>query len=222
MCEKERIYTRDRMVFGVGINDADYILQIVKPDHSARYGNGKYKQKLIWRCPYYQSWKSMLERCYSEKFHQRQPTYKGCVVSEEWKLFSNFRKWMIGQDWEGMHLEKDLLVFGNKVYSPETCVFVTGQVNGFLVESSKRRGDLPLGVVYKKSTGKFLSQCSNPLTGTSEHLGYFYCEFEAHKAWLAKKLEHAYALAAIQTDQRVAIALIERYENYQSDRLMED
>lgn len=163
----------------------------------------------------------MIVRCYSSKYHSRS-TYKDCYVQDEWKTFSNFRKWMEAQEWEGLHLEKDLLICGNKVYSPDTCVFVTQQVNGFLIDSVEFRGEWPIGVNWHKNVGKFIAQCNNPFTKKSEHLGVFDCPYEAHAAWLAKKLEHAYALAAIQTDPRVAAALIERYTNYQSDRIKEE
>lgn len=195
-----------RLVYGVGINDADYktreVIQV----------NGK--QVTLWTCPFYRKWRDMLTRCYSKKFHQRQPTYKGCIVSEEWLLFSNFRKWMVEQDWEKKELEKDLLVYGNKVYSAETCVFVTSQVNVFLTDSGKTRGEWPIGVYWRRYVGKFMAQCRNPFTGKRENLGYFLCPYEAHRAWLKRKLELAHQLAAIQSDTRVAQAVIDRYTNY--------
>lgn len=48
----------------------------------------------------------------------------GCSVCEEWLTFSNFKRWMEQQDYEGKALDKDLLVSQNKTYSSETCVFV--------------------------------------------------------------------------------------------------
>ena len=61
-----------------------------------------------------------------------------------------------------------------------------------------------------------MSKCRNPFTKKQEFLGYFTCEQEAHQAWLKRKLELAYELVAIQTDQRVAEALIDRYSNYKT------
>lgn len=193
-------------IYGVGINDVEY--------HVTKREKINAKWKITWRCPYYATWSSMLERCYSEKKQNTNPTYRGCTVSEEWLTFSNFRKWMIEQEWEGMQLDKDLLVSGNKHYSAETCVFVTQQVNNFLVDSGKTRGKYLIGVYLNKGNNKYISSCRNPFTTKQEHLGYFNNEAEAHKTWLSKKLEHAYALAAIQTDERIAIALISRYLNY--------
>ena len=200
-----------KLVYGVGINDADYV---VEKRETIGYVNGVRKKKLVWVCPYYLAWKNMLKRCYSAKYQERQPTYKGCSVSEEWLRFSNFKRWMEKQDWEGLQLDKDLLFEGNKVYSKETCVFVTRGVNLFTTESGESRGECLIGVYWNKGAGKFMSMCRNPLTKKQEHLGYFTCEKEAHQEWLKRKLELAHLVAAEQTDERVAKALIERYTNY--------
>ena len=47
------------------------------------------------------------------------------------------------QDYDGKHLDKDLLVCNNKVYSPETCVFVPREINQFLTKSNNSRGKYP-------------------------------------------------------------------------------
>lgn len=77
---------KPKLVYGVGINDADY------PTTQREKVNGEWK--ITWRCLYYDRWVSMLTRCYSSKCHEKQPTYKGCSVCDEWLTFSNFRKWM--------------------------------------------------------------------------------------------------------------------------------
>ena len=68
-----------KLVYGVGINDADYVVRRMKTIKV----NGKRKQKLVWECPYYRVWKAMLQRCYSIKTQDKNPSYKGCSVSEE-------------------------------------------------------------------------------------------------------------------------------------------
>jgi hypothetical protein len=200
-----------KLVYGVGINDADYV---VTKKETIRHVNGKRKQRLVWICPYYRVWHNMLERCYSPKFQEKYTTYKGCSVSKEWLRFSNFKRWMEKQDWEGLQLDKDLLFEGNKIYSAETCVFVTKAINTFTTDRGNDRGEWLIGVDWHKRVGKFKSQCRNPFTKKGEYLGYFACEQQAHKAWLKRKLELAHLLAAEQTDERVAKALIERYTNY--------
>lgn len=200
-----------KLVQGIGINDADYV---VRKYEQLGYVDGKRKQKLVWECPFYKAWVCMLARCYSAKLHARNPTYADCTVSKEWHTFSNFRAWMESQDFEGKQLDKDLLVKGNKVYGPNVCVFVSQTVNKFTVDCGASRGKFLIGACWDKPTEKFQAKCSNPLTKKNEHLGLFSCEVEAHQAWLKRKLELAHELAAIQTDTRVAKALIDRYMNY--------
>lgn len=196
-----------KLVYGVGTNNADYVVEKKETVEV----NGVQKQKRVWVCPHYQTWRNMLERCYSAKLHERQPTYKGCTVSKEWHTFSNFRAWMVAQDWEGLQLDKDLLIEGNKVYGSDTCVFVTQTVNSFTNDYGAKRGEWPIGVYWDKGKNKFRAQCHNPFTKKTENLGRFTCEQEAHEAWLKRKLELAHELAVVQTDPRVAKALVDRY-----------
>lgn len=191
---------RTRLIQGVGINDADYPV--------CRKENGKQ----VWRCPYYETWTGMLKRGYSDKLKNKYPTYQDVTVCEEWHSFMRFRAWMESQDWEGKHLDKDILLQGNKMYSPTTCVFVDGSVNLFLTDRAAARGEWPIGVYWHEQKQKFRSQCNNPFTKKREHLGYFHCPSQAHQAWKKRKHELAYQLAEIQTDQRVAEALRTRYK----------
>ena len=197
-----------KLIYGVGINDVDYV--VAKFEFLGRV-DGKQKKKALWRCPYHQAWVSMLTRCYSTKLQERSPTYRGCSVSEEWLTFSNFKSWMEKQGFEGKHLDKDLLFEDNKVYSAETCVFVTPLVNTFTTETKASQGGWMVGVCLDKALEKFVAQCRNPFTKKNEYLGLFTNEQQAHDAWLKRKLELAHELAAIQTDQRIAKALIDRY-----------
>lgn len=199
-----------KLVFGVGVNDADYVIE---KRETVGYEDGK--RKLVWKCPYYRAWADMLKRCYSAKYQESNPPYKGCSVSEEWLIFSNFRSWMAAQDWEGKQIDKDILFEGNKLYSSDTCVFVTRMANMFITDSRAARGEWLMGVCWHKRDGKFRAQCNNPFTKKREHLGYFTYEQEAHEAWLKRKLELAHELAAIQEDPRVAKALIVRYSKSQ-------
>lgn len=189
-----------KLVHGIGINDADCV---VKPTV-----NGK-----MVRCPYYRKWKDMLKRCYSAKEHERRPTYIGCTACEDWIYFSKFKAWMIEQDWEGKDLDKDILVPGNKIYSPETCVFIDSIVNAFTTDRGAARGVHPIGVYFQKATGKLMARCNNPFTKTQEYLGRFTDPEQAHFAWKNRKHDLAVQLADSKyvTDGRVAAALRSRY-----------
>lgn len=195
-----------KLVCGVGINDVDYSLS------EPKLINGK--KKWFVTCPFYKVWQQMLERCYGKKHAERNPSYVGCSVVEEWFRLSTFKAWMEQQDWEGNHLDKDLLVKGNKVYGPDTCVFISAKVNTFMTENKTSVGEHPVGVSYDKRKKKFSAQCNDASLGRSKHLGYFTEPQDAHVAWLAFKLTLAKMLASEQTDERVAKALIDRYENY--------
>lgn len=105
-------YSKESLVYGVGINDADYPV-------SARDENGK-----EWRCPFYKTWKNMLARCYSPAFQRNQPLYKGCSVDERWHRFSHFKSWMLEQDWEDKQLDKDRKFEGNQVYMVQILAFL--------------------------------------------------------------------------------------------------
>lgn len=191
-------------VFGVGINDSNYVT------NKKETINGK--RAMVWQCPFYVCWSSMLRRCYSKVYQKKQPTYAGCTVCNEWLTFSNFKAWMEQQDWEGKHLDKDILFAGNKVYSPETCVFVSRSLNAFIFDASSYRGAYKLGVDFVKSAGKLAARCCNPFTKKVDFLGYFKSEDEAHLAWKARKHELAVLLCREINDQRVRSAILSRYE----------
>jgi hypothetical protein len=116
--------TSNKLVHGVGINDANYKVT----DRANR------NLPITWRCPYYVTWSSMLARCFSKSFKKANPAYEGCTVTSNWLKFSNFRSWMQTQDWQGKELDKDLLFAGNKLYSPEMCVFLEAKINSFISE----------------------------------------------------------------------------------------
>ena len=198
MTRKSYKYKKNRLIHGVGVNDADYPV--------APRVDGK-----VVKCPYYEVWHSMLRRCYNERYQERQPTYKGCTVCPDWIYFMNFRKWMMTQDWQGKALDKDLLIEGNKVYSPAICVFVDQTTNNFTTNRGRARGNYPIGVCMDKCRGQLQALCCNPFTKKQERLGYFTCPNEAHLAWKKRKHELACELADLQSDPRVADALRRRY-----------
>ena len=97
-------------------------------------GEGKYKTRengKLTKC--YDTWHSMLERCYYPKYQEKYPTYKDCEVCESWHNFQAFAEWYNDNYYEihgeVMCLDKDILIKGNKIYSPETCVFVPEKIN---------------------------------------------------------------------------------------------
>lgn len=157
-----------------GDDSEDFILKVMndiryKPDNwsmkfmkPVMYGVGYHG--LLYEnsyCKSYQRWHWMMNRCYSKAIHELQPEYKGCTVCDEWLNYSNFKIWydehvlpweLLGEDFE---LDKDILIKGNKVYSPETVCFVPKIINSLFVSGKKNRGDYPLGVFYEKDKNKY-------------------------------------------------------------------
>lgn len=165
---------KTKLIWGVGINDADYPVE--------RFKDGK----MVWICPYYHKWRKMLERCYSDKWRALRPSYKDVTVVEEWLLFSTFKQWMVEQDQPlDYQLDKDILVPGNNVYGPDTCLLVPKHINNLFVNvaSHARRGKYPAGV--NKVNNKYKAQISK--SGKMTHIGYYFTPEEAHVAWRKEK-----------------------------------
>lgn len=159
-------------VFGVGI-----------------IGNEKTKDENGQTIKSYSVWKNMLRRCYYEKEQKTHPTYKGCCVCEEWLNYSNFKEWFEDNyyeiDGERMDLDKDILVKGNKIYSPETCMFVPQNINKLFTKSNKIRGKYPIGVYFNKNANKFKAQCRIFYNGKTqqESLGLYNTIEDAFNAY---------------------------------------
>lgn len=200
---KDSIMRKKKLVSGVGLNDADYKTQEFHVVEGVK--------RLKWICPFYLTWRSMLARAHSEHYKSRHKSYLGVSVCDEWLTFSNFKSWMEKQDWEGKALDKDLLVRGNKKYSPDTCIFLTSRINSFICESHSKRGKFKLGVSQDNRTKRFIARSRSGSGSSQEHIGSFLTEEEAHAAWLSRKRELAMELAEAEENHVVAKALRERY-----------
>lgn len=175
------------MLYGKGIKDTKEPISVKE----YFYEGGKRRSRTIWSCPYYIKWAHMIKRCYSESFQEQYPSYKICTVCDEWLYFSNFKDWCISYEKSSgicvrdYQLDKDILT-ETKIYSPQTCIFITNQVNSFVIEKVKDKG-LPTGVTYNKQRDKFSVYCRNPFSGKTENLGYARCPLEGHRMWKSKK-----------------------------------
>jgi hypothetical protein len=103
----------------------------------------------------------MLTRCYSEKRREiNYLSYENCTVCEEWHNYQNFKKWYelnyYEIEEEEMELDKDILYKNNKIYSPQTCIFVPYSINLLFIKPNKRK--LPQGVCYDKNRNKYIAQ----------------------------------------------------------------
>ncbi len=109
----------------------------------------------------YKIWIGVLSRCYCPKQQEKTPCYKGCTVAEEWHNFQNFAKWYEDNYTEGYHLDKDIKVEGNRVYGPDTCMFVEPIVN--IVKATAKHYKLvdPEGVVTEVYNMKAYCRANN-------------------------------------------------------------
>lgn len=158
-----------RLVFSIGIND--------------KKGFSATKE--------YRLWADMLKRCSSKKYHELQPSYIDCSVSENFKSFSYFYDWcqdQIGFGVKGWQLDKDILVKGNRVYSEDNCVFIPYKINGLLERCYRSRGDLPIGVHFDNTCRKFRALVRK--NNGQESIGLYDNPIDAFSAYKHEKELH--------------------------------
>lgn len=132
-------------------------------------GEGKYKVYIDQTRlePVYNVWRTLLGRCCSERHREQFPAYADCIVCDEWLCYQNFAEWwndnMYHVGTERMHLDKDILYKGNKVYSPDTCLIVPQRIN-MLFSHKPNKYNLPNGV-KPTSNGKFEAKYSKKYLG---------------------------------------------------------
>lgn len=176
-CDGEVKNVYDKSVFGVGF-----------------IGEGIYKPSINSRDrAQYLCWSGMMERCYSLRCKEKQPAYHNCRVDEEWHNYQNFAHWYDENyyviEGQRMELDKDILVKGNKVYSPSTCVFVPGSINTIFTKNNIKRGNLPIGV--NKSGNNYRARCMNGRGDDKRvSLGSFKTPEEAFYAYKTYKENH--------------------------------
>ena len=165
----------------------------------------------------YTVWNSMLHRAYNEKYHNRFPSYKDVTVCREWHNFQVFGDWFQDNYYkienEIMCMDKDILIKGNKLYSPETVCFVPERINTLIVKCNGSRGELPVGVAFNKLHKKYQSQVANG-KGEIIRLGAFdtpeeaFLEYKLHKENLIKEVANEYK-------EKIPLKLYEALIKYQ-------
>lgn len=163
----------DKTIFGVG-----YI------------GDGKYQTGLRKRTPEQYVWRGMLERCYGDKYKDVHSAYYNiCYVCDEWLNFQVFAEWyneniyQVGT--ERMHLDKDILIKENKIYSPNTCLIVPQSINEIFHVSGKKTKDIDLPyTILRTMKGNF----SASFRGKS--LGIYETVDEASDVYMKEKRKY--------------------------------
>lgn len=170
-----------KLVFGVGINDADYVTQTKRKDGYS----------LI--CPIYKSWMGVMDRAFNPQRKQQNTCYANTTVCEEWVKFSGFREWMLDQtflDLTGakLNLDKDILLKGNQVYCPDACAFIPARINTLIVLNDRSRGEQPIGVFLHKERNERPFRAS--VNGNKDdriRSTYYDTAEEAHAWWQEMK-----------------------------------
>ena len=149
-------------------------------------GEGKYKMSENGKhTKEYDIYHDMLKRCYDSKVQEKRPTYKDCVVEDYLLNFQHMGAW-INENYyevpgERMHLDKDILCKGNKVYSRETCIFVPHRINTLFTKSDNSRGENPIGVRLNPF-GNYQAFCHNGY-GKEIYLGTYSTKEEAFQIY---------------------------------------
>lgn len=167
-------------VYGVGyIGEGEYLAKENRENTSA-----------------YAAWHGIMQRCYDPKMQAKSPTYKGCTVDPEWHNFQVFAEWFYGQKHykAGFEVDKDLLVEGNKVYSPSSCCLVPKDLNVLFNYSLAAKGVAPTGVNYQPNINMFQARIS--INGERVYLGVFKCPYEAEAVY--KKAKQDYVRTKIE------------------------
>ncbi len=149
------------------------------------------------RCdPLYKKWNGMMQRCYNPKNKTNNPTYEACTSSETFRHFSKFKSWyysQIGCEQEGWHLDKDILIKGNKVYSEDTCCIVPPEINVALTNNKSVRGSFPQGVIYNSTKTRYRARIQRGYKW--ESLGTYDTPEEAFYAYKPVKEDYIKSLA---------------------------
>ncbi len=167
--------------------------------HGVGYlGDGNYRRSATKAGMY---WQFMMNRCYDGKYKLDHPTYENCLVCEEWHNFQNFAEWCVAQrgyGYSGFNLDKDLLVKGNKIYSPETCSLIPQEINKAITKQTMFKAGLPIGVSTREDLGgKFMARLSTSSSGVrgEVYLGLFDTPDSAFLAYKKAKEAHVKLLA---------------------------
>lgn len=188
-CVKCKAEKQKSLVCGVGVND---VLD----------GQREYAYKV---------WSNMLRRCYDEKWRHRNLAYADCSVCDEWHTYSAFRDWFNIRFKDGYVIDKDILVHGNKVYSPQTCLLVPWEINALIISKRASRGRYPIGV--HKEGKKFVAAVSKRIK--SKHTAAigrfdtpeeaFYAYKQAKEAYLKEIAEDYYKQGKITKEVYLAL-----------------
>lgn len=153
----------------------------------------------------YATWTRILQRCFIKTLsNNKNVSYQEATCCEEWLLYENFYEWLHSQPnfdkWlnEDYEIDKDIIIKGNKVYSPKTCCLVPYYINTLFIKRTALRGDCPIGVV--KRGKKYVARCKS-INKKLIHIGCFSTPEEAFNAYKKYKENIIKQIAEIEYSQ---------------------
>jgi len=161
---------------------------------NTRIGKAPTIRPQIYDHPLHRMWREVRKRT-SEKGRQRRAEYATATLADEWSDYRSFYAWGIDQWFEGAVLDKDLKVWRNTHYGPDTCLLLSQKAN--LAIMKRTRGKLLEGV--QAGGRRFGAQVR--VGDRRVLLGYFDTEIEAHHAYCDAKAEYLYNLAGGETPE---------------------
>ena len=143
----------------------------------------------------YSIWFRMMERCYSKdkKIRDKHSYYNDVSVCEEWFNYQEYKNWYLQNIWTNelvLQVDKDILIKGSKIYSPNNCIMVDSKINNLFIKSNKTRGELPIGVSFDSNNfNRYRAYISKMKDGKNKqiHLGYFNNPTDAFYAYKTAK-----------------------------------
>ena len=191
-----------QLIYGVGIND------VMIPEFTT---------SRIWR-----QWCGIIRRCDNNdpKWLKGHMSYSGCTLDSRWIKLSAFKEWVEQwDDYENKEVDKDILITGNKVYGPDTCLMVRKSVNAWFKPFYTTTGKLPIGVTWntawktgKSSINPYRAQITPLKSGKRTSLGLFPTVEEASAAFESAKKEQIKILIESETDLKVKNALLKQLD----------
>ena len=184
-----------KLVYGVGIND------VMIP---------YFTKTTIWK-----TWNGIIRRTDNRDpkwIEQSKKSYLDCTLDSRWYKLSAFKEWIEQwDDFENKEVDKDILIPGNKIYGPDTCLMVRPIVNAWF-KPDRNRGDLPRGICWNtawkrgKSSNPYRAQIT-PIGGKRTGLGVYGTIEEASAVFEKARKEQIKILIETETDLRVKNAL---------------
>lgn len=137
---------------------SDEVKNLLKRGYDIRGFRGKNQPK--WHDKVYHKWRDMWKRCY-DPTNPRYKDYKDVIIADEFKLFSNYLKWIKSQSNFDLFCEthddicwsvdKDIIDSNNRNYFPECMSLVTRSENNKEANSRTKRKSV-IGISLDNST----------------------------------------------------------------------